>query len=308
MDNALKRVLNNPRILLVHLFQKAPFKFVISDKAFVKLFYHTYIGKKLDLLNPKGFNEKLQWLKLYDRKDEYSDLTDKLKVRDYVADKIGKEHLVPLLGVWDSAEQITIDKLPEKFVLKCNHDSASVVICTDKKTFNIKKAKKKLSKALRTDYYYIGREYNYHNIERKIIAEQYLSNESDGGLTDYKFFCFDGEPKFIQIDTGRFSDHIRNFYTMEWEYIDVSYGKPNSPNAIIPKPEGFSEMVEYAKVLSKGFTHVRVDFYYTNNQVYFGELTFHHGGGAMVIKPERYDELWGSCCVLPQNKNKRKVK
>ncbi len=300
MNNAIKRVLKNPKILLVHIFQKAPFKYVISDESFVKLFYFTYIGKKLDLSNPEGFNEKLQWLKLYDRKDEYSDLTDKLKVRKYVADKIGEEHLVPLLGIWDSAGQIEIDKLPDKFVLKCNHDSASVVICTDKEKFNLEKAQKKLRKALRVDYYYVGREYNYHNIVRKIIAEQYLSNESDGGLTDYKFFCFDGEPKFIQVDTGRFSDHVRNFYTMDWEYINVSYGKPNSINAIIPKPEVFSEMVEYAKILSKGFVHVRVDFYCTGNHVYFGEMTFHHGGGAMIISPEYYDKVWGTYCKLPK--------
>lgn len=297
--NKIKKAFKNPRLIVMHMCRKWPF-YYISDKAYLNLFYRTNHGKNMNWETPVTFNEKLQWLKLYDRRPEYVDLTDKLKVRDFVRERIGEEYLVPIYGSWTCAEEIPYDELPEKFVLKCNHDSGSVVICENKSALDKKKAAKKLNKALKYDYYRESREYNYHGIEPRIMAEQYLSNDGNDELTDYKFFCFDGEPKFIQVDTGRFKKHIRNFYDAEWNFIDVENGCEHDEKCIIEKPEQLEKMLALAKELSAGFPHVRVDFYYSSGRIYFGELTFHHGGGAMAVSPHEYDVLWGSYITLPE--------
>lgn len=255
---------------------------------------------KLNLENPKTYNEKLQWLKIYNRRPEYTIMSDKYMVRDYVEKKIGKEYLIPLLGVWESVEDINLDSLPNKFVLKANHDSGSVVICQDKKVFNWKVAKKKLKQALKTQYFWKSREYNYYNIKRKIIAEQYMIDSNDKELRDYKFYCFNGEPKFIQYDYGRFTNHIENIYTTDWEFIPVKWGVENDKNLNISKPEPIDKMLELARILSKNIPHVRVDFYYVDNKIYFGELTFHSGGGAVPIDPISYDYEWGKWLKLPK--------
>lgn len=270
---------------------------------YLKIFYSAYQNRKLDLDNPKTFNEKLQWLKLYDRKDEYTMMSDKYLGRKYVKEKIGDKYLIPLLGVWSSAQEIDFDKLPDKFVLKCNHDSGSVVICQDKDSFIKYSAIKKLNKALKRQYYWTSREWNYKNIKPQIIAEKFMTDESGTELTDYKFFCFDGIPKFIQVDAGRFSNHIRNFYTPNWEFINVEYGCPNDIDANINRPNLLDEMFRLAKILSSGIPHVRVDFYIAEGKIYFGELTFHHGGGVMVLNPFSYDETWGSYLRLPPKNN-----
>ena len=294
MLKSLKRVLKSPLILVVHFFQKKPFCYCVSDAAFLKIFYYAYHKKKLDLNNPKTFSEWLQWLKLHDRKQEYKMMSDKYGVRDYIAKKIGEQYLIPLLGSWDDVDDIDFDSLPEKFVLKCNHDSAGLVICKDKKHFDIASAKKKLKKCLKRDYFWKDREDNYRGFPKKIVAEQYMNDGDKDELTDYKFFCFNGEPKFIQIDSGRFSDHVRNFYDTEWNFIDVQNGKKNDRNRLIDKPSQLREMLEIARNLSEGLIHVRVDLYLISNKIYFGELTFHHGGGGMKVIPEKYDYEWGS--------------
>lgn len=282
----------NPWLVLTHTCRYFPFKY-LPDKLCLKIFYKAYLDRFPDFKNPKSYNEKLQWLKLYDRNPLYTDLSDKYLVRDYVAKKIGDKYLVPLLGVWDRVEDIDYNSLPGQFVLKCNHDSGSVVICKDKNSFDYAAANKKLKKCLKTQFYWKGREYNYKHINRKIVAEQYMQNLGADELTDYKFFCFDGVPKFIQVDRGRFIDHIRNFYDSDWNYIDVEYGCKNDNSCLDEKPINFDEMLELAKILSEGFVHVRVDFYNANNKVYFGELTFHHGSGFMTLSPEEYDYKWG---------------
>lgn len=299
MIKKIIKVINNPRLIFVHLGWHKPFS-SISDEKYNKYCYRAYTGRELNLDDPKTFDEKIQWLILYDRRPEYTDLTDKYKVRSFVADRIGEEHLIPLLGCWDRPEEIPYDELPNQFVLKCNHDSGSVIICTDKNTFDREKANKQLKKQLKQDYYVFSREYNYHGIERKIIAEKYMRDAANGWLTDYKFFCFDGEPKFIQVDTDRFENHIRNFYTTDWEFIDVQCAEPNDPNHLAEKPLALQEMLEIARKLSNGFPHVRVDLYYSEGKIYFGEMTFHHMGGCGRFKPHYYNELWGSYLTLPR--------
>ncbi len=297
----IKKIFNLP-LVATHLCMHWPFN-KISDERFLKYSFRAYQDRKLDLENPKSFNEKLQWLKIYDRKDEYTTLTDKYLVREYVKEKIGEKYLIPLLGVWDNAKDIDFDSLPDEFVLKCNHDSGSVVICKDKKTFDKKKAIKKLNKALEIQYFRKSREWNYKNIERKIIAERLMkNNDGEQELTDYKYFCFDGEPKFIQVDTGRFTDHVRNFYDPDWNFIDVKNGCKNDSSIIVPEPKQHKEMLELARKLSLGMAHVRVDFYISNEEILFGELTFHHGGGFMKVEPYEYDLKWGEYLKLPKVK------
>ena len=299
---AIKKIIN-PWLVLTHLCRYFPLRY-LPDRLCLKIFYKAYLGRFPDLKNPKSYNEKLQWLKLYDRNPLYTELSDKYLVRGFVSERIGEKYLIPLLGIWDRVEDIEYDSLPNQFVLKCNHDSGSVVICKDKSIFDYKSANNKLKRCLKTQFYWKGREYNYKNIKRKIVAEQYMQNDGSDELTDYKFFCFDGVPKFIQVDRGRFKDHIRNFYDSEWNYIDVEYGCKNDKQCIDMKPETFDEMLRLARVLSEGFSHVRVDFYNSNNKVYFGELTFHHGSGFMTIKPEKYDGIWGEYLNL-DTKDKR---
>lgn len=294
--------MTNGWLVLTHLTRHFPLKY-LPDKICLSISFKAYQGYFLDFDNPTTFNEKLQWLKLYDRNPIYTKLSDKFLVRDYIADKIGGKYLIPLLGVWNSPNEIDYRTLPEQFVLKCNHDSGSVVICTDKSKLDIAETNSKLLKGLHTDYYLKSREYNYKDIPRKIIAERLMHNNNNDELTDYKFFCFDGIPRFIQVDTGRFTNHVRNFYDTSWNFIDVRYGCKNSIVDVLPEPERLEEMLRLAHVLSEGFPHVRVDFYISNGEIYFGELTFHHGGGFMKLDPFEYDIEWGKFLDLP-TKNK----
>ena len=299
MSNSIMKAIRNPYLALLHLCEHKPFT-SISDEAYIKLFFRAYQGYRLDLNNPVTFNEKIQWLKLYDRNPLYTELSDKYLVREYVREKIGEEYLVPLIKIWDSPDEINFDDLPNRFVMKCNHDSGSAVICENKEKLDLETARTKIKKAFKKDYYWTGREYNYKNIRKKIMCEEYLSDKGSNQLTDYKFFCFDSEPKFIQIDVNRFTDHTRNYYDTEWNFINVSYGCKCNSNLIIPKPTNFELMKELAIRLSNGIKHVRVDFYDVGDRVFFGEMTFHHGGGAMKLEPFEYDKLWGGYLHLPE--------
>ncbi len=304
MISAIVRVLKSPWLLVAHFFQHKPFCYLLSDEKWLEAYFRAYHHKKLNLENPRTFNEKLQWLKLYDRKIEYKMMSDKYGVRKYIADKIGEDYLIPLIGAWDSVDEIDFSLLPNKFVLKCNHDSAGLVICRDKNKLDVCAAKRKLKKCLKRDYFWAGREDNYRGFPKKIIAEKYMTDGDKDELTDYKFFCFDGEPKFVQVDTGRFSDHVRNFYDLEWNFINVENGKKNDKNRQIGKPRQLNEMLNIARKLSDGLIHVRVDLYLISNRIYFGELTFHHGGGGMYVSPDSFDYEWGSYIKLPNLKGK----
>ena len=270
---------------------------ILSDKCYLKMAFKANLGKKLNLKQPKTFNEKLQWLKLYKRNQEYTTYVDKYKVREYIAEKLGEEYLIPLLGVWDNPDDIDFDALPDQFVLKCNHNSGTgMCICTDKSKLNITKVKKELKKGLKENYYLRGREWPYKNVPRKIIAEKYMVDESGYELKDYKFFCFDGEVKalFIASDRGNPNEETKfDFYDEKFNHLPFVNGHPNA-NRTIKCPESFEEMKRLASVLSKGMPHARIDFYDINGKIYFGEITFFHWSGLVPFEPEEWDYTFGS--------------
>ena len=278
----------------------------LPDKEAISAMFYVRFGKKPNLCHPKTYNEKLQWLKLYNRKPEYIPLVDKCEVKKIVAEKIGSEYVIPTLGVWSSPDDIDFDALPEQFVLKCTHDSASVKICKDKKTFDKEAAKKHFAACLKKNPFSYGREWPYLGVKPRIIAEPYLEDEAAGELPDYKFFCFDGEVKalFIATERQKAGEETKfDFYDAEGKHLDLRHGHPNAVPPP-PLPKQFEQMKELAEVLSKGFPHVRVDFYECNGRVYFGEYTFFHHCGFEPFDPPVWDEIFGSWLTLPKKKTK----
>ncbi len=273
---------------------------IIPDKLFLRLHYRISSGKRLNLKNPQSFNEKIQWLKLYDHNPLYTTMVDKYEAKQYAAELIGQEHIIPTLGLFQRFEEIDFDSLPQQFVLKCTHDSGSVVICKDKSSFDVDQAKKVIESGLKRNYFYLGREWAYKNVKPRIIAEQYLVDESGYELKDYKVFCFGGQPKVIQVDYNRFSGHLRNLYTCDWEYIHGTSMYPTNPDKQIEKPEALDIIIDLAKKLSQGIPHVRVDFYVIKKQVFFGELTLYHGSGLEKYTPESLNLQLGSYLKLPK--------
>ncbi|SNS62323.1 TupA-like ATPgrasp [Bacillus sp. OK838] len=275
----------------------------ISDDLYLRIQYKNFIGKKLNLKDPKSFNEKLQWLKINDRNPFYTNLVDKYEVRKYIEKTIGNEYLIPLLGVYNTFDEIDFATLPDQFVLKCTHDSGGLVICNDKSTFDKESARRKINKCLRRNYYYNHREWPYKNIKPRILCEKFMVDESGTELKDYKFMCFNGEVKCSFVCLNRNSDKGLNidFYDMEWNAMPVERHYPRS-GTTIPKPENFDKMVNYSRKLSKNLPFIRVDFYETNGQLYFGELTLYPGSGLEEFSPEWYDELLGSWITLPIRK------
>ena len=279
----------------------------MPDLPYIKCMYHSRTGQILNMNNPKTFNEKLQWLKLHDRNPAYSNLVDKYSVKLWVEKKIGSQYLIPTLGVWEKFDDINFEELPNRFVLKCTHDSGGLVICKDKNSLNIDEARKKITKALKRKYFYWNREWPYKNVQARIIAEQFIedtpsNNKADNqsnGLTDYKIFCFNGEPKCIQVDYDRFVNHKRNLYTPDWEYMDMSLQYPTDKSHKIPRPQCLEEMLNLARTLSKDIPHVRCDFYNVNNRPLFGEMTFFHGGGFEIFTPSDMNLKFGNWIQLP---------
>jgi hypothetical protein len=288
----------NPDYRFLYLSDKG-FYNNMPDEKYLQKKFKAKLGYELNLSNPQTFNEKLQWLKLNDRKPIYTTMVDKYAVKQYVADAIGEEYIIPTLGVWDRPEDIDWDSLPNQFVLKATHDSGGLVICTDKSKLDKKKAVKKLNKSLKRDYYKMHREWPYKDVRRRVIAEKYMTDESGVELKDYKVFNFDGEPKFIQVDYNRFVEHKRNLYTTDWEYIDAAIQFPTDKTNQIKRPECLKEMLDLARKLSVGIPHVRTDFYCIDNKIYFGELTFYHGSGMEKFTPEEFGLEVGSWLKLP---------
>lgn len=274
----------------------------LDDEIYLKQKFFARMGKELNISTPQTFNEKLQWLKLYNRKPEYIMMVDKYAVRKYIADTIGKEYLIPLLGVWDNPNDIDFDALPNQFVLKCNHNSGlGMCICRDKSKLDIEKVKSDLRKGLQQDYYLIGREWPYKDVSRKIICEKYMSDKGKEELSDYKVLCFDGEPKLIEIHHGRFNGmHTQDIYDSTWCKTDIE--QPGLPitKEVLSKPVFLDEMLNLSRKLSQGICHVRIDWYYTNNRLYFGEITFFDGSGFDPFLGNA-DELLGSWIKLPNN-------
>jgi len=286
------------RKLVSYIWRLQFVQFLISDKLFLKMKYNHYIGKKLNLKNPKTFNEKLQWLKLYDRNPEYTKLVDKYEVRKYIADTIGSDYLIPLLGVYNTFDEINFEDLPDQFVLKPNHTSGDIFICKDKSNINYHKLKNEINNWLKKNYYWVHREWSYKNIKPRIICEKYMVDESGTELKDYKFFCFDGEPKALFVATDRCIDTRFDFFDLNFNHLPFMQHYKNSGKKIV-KPSGFDEMVQLSKILSKDIPHVRVDFYDIYGRIYFGELTFFHFSGFEKFEPEEYDKLFGSWLKLP---------
>ena len=279
----------------------------MPDDKYIRWIFKVRTGKKLNLKNPQTFNEKLQWLKLCCRKPEYTTMVDKYRVKKYVAEKIGKQYIIPTLGVWKNFDDIDFDKLPDKFVLKCNHNSGGLIICRNKSELDIKKARRIISRCLRKNFYLAGREWPYKNVKPLVIAEKFMKDSETSELRDYKFFCFDGKPVYCQVISDRTSCETMDFFDMEWKRQDFTKlsdsGKPFPPSKFpIPVPCTFEEMKEKAAVLSKGIPFVRVDFYEINKKMYFGELTFFPASGFGGFSPDVWDYKVGSFLKLPKKR------
>ena len=281
--------------LPLYILTRGPWSKFISDKAYLKMRYRLSFRRKLDLKNPRRYNEKLQWMKLYDRKPIYTTMVDKYEAKQYVANIIGDKYIIPTLGVWERFEDIDFTKLPNQFVLKCTHDSGGLVICKDKSALDISSAKSILNHCLKQNYYLTGREWPYKNVKPRIIAEQFMEDESTSELRDYKFFCFNGVVKalFIATDRQKADEETKfDFFDSDFNHLDILNGHPNAD--IIPqKPKCYEEMKELAGRLSTGFRHLRVDFYEVNGRVYFGELTFTHWSGMVPFQPDEWDFTFG---------------
>lgn len=268
---------------------------------YLKVLFRLHLGYWPDFRNPKTFNEKINWLKINDIHPEYSQLVDKYEAKRFVASKIGDEFVIPTLGLWDNVDDIEWDKLPNQFVIKSTSDSGSIVICNDKSQLNIDLAKSKLKNLGRRDYAKISKEYPYKNVPHRFIAEVYLEDESGFELKDYKFFCFNGNPKFFKVDFDRQTDHHANYYSLDWKLLPFyEVVCPCEKERVFQKPPHFERMVEIASELSKGIPFVRIDLYNVHGKIYFGEITFFPNSGMGIIEPEEWDYKFGEYLKLPE--------
>lgn len=305
--NKFLKAIKDPFRIFAVVFRKLS-PFFNNDALYLKILYFFEMrGKILHLKNPKSFNEKLQWLKIYDYKPEYTKLVDKLAVKNYVESRIGHKHIIPTLAVWDSVEDIDWNSLPNQFVLKTTHGGGGcgVIVCTDKTKFDKIKAKNKLKKSMYTNAGQTYREKPYLNVPRKIIAEKYIAeqiidnSETKADLPDYKFFCFNGKVKFFKIDFGRFVEHHANYYSPNGDLLPFGEVacKPD-PNHVEKMPSNLSEMIRLAETLSANYKFLRVDLYNVNGKIYFGELTFYPAAGMGAFIPEEWDEKLGKLLAL----------
>ncbi len=299
------KYLTHPRETLICLMNKN-FFFFLPDKLYLKWKYKLLIGKKLDLKNPKLLSEKLQWLKLYNRNPEYTEMVDKYEVRNYIENKIGKQYLIPLVGVYDKFDDIDFDKLPNKFVIKCTHDSGGLVICKDKSTLNMKAAKRKINKFMKRNYYKVHREWPYKNVKPRIVIEKYIENKDKSDLLEYNIFCFNGIPKLVSVCYGdKEKNRFNDFYDSDFNKLDLKCIY-NASNVILDKPKQFDKMKEIASILSKNIPHLRVDFYLCNNKIYLGELTFFHFAGFTKFEPKNYEITLGDYLKLDEGNTNEK--
>jgi hypothetical protein len=306
MKNYYKKIghyLKRPDLWIYRLLVQFP-SLVKNDELFVTAKWKLAMPYPLNLNNPKTFNEKLQWLKLYDHQPAYTKMVDKVAAKEYVASIIGGEHIIKTLGVYDRFDDIDFDALPNRFVLKVAHDSGGIVICKNKATLDVAAARKKLSERQKHNYYTLDREWPYKNVPPRILCEEYMEDENSPELKDYKFFCFDGEPMYFRIDYGRFLDgHHANYYDTKGLLLPFAHEDfPPILDKEMALPQHLNEMLEYAKALSKNIPFLRVDFYETNNRVYFGELTFYPGSGRNQFTDMKWDEIQGSYLTLPKTK------
>lgn len=274
----------------------------MPDKWFIQVQFKKRMGYKLNLNHPRSFNEKLQWLKLYNRKPEYSEMVDKYQVNQWVSDTIGPQYVIPTIAVFSSVDEIIIDNLPDQFVLKCTHDSGSVVICNNRSSFDLESSITFLNDRLHRCYYQQCREWPYRNVKPRIIAEPFMaSGEESNDLIDYKFFCFDGVVKVMYVATDRHKldeDVKFDFYDAEFNHLDIKQGHENAKK-MPQKPRNFDLMKRLVSKLSKGIPQVRVDFYEVGRKVFFGEMTFFHFAGLAPFSPQEWDRILGDWIKLP---------
>ena len=277
----------------------------MPEKFYIKLQFWAHTGYRLNLNEPKTFNEKLQWLKLYNRKSEYTSMVDKYEAKKLVAKKIGENFIIPTLGVWNSFDEIDFNKLPNQFVLKCTHDSGGLVVCKDKRSFDKRKAKKKIEASLKKKFFFVGREWPYKNVPPRIIAEKFLDDNGHVPI-DYKIYCFNGNPYKVMLCLDRDKEEPTKFYSFDfkWNLLRHNLRGMNAPEEFtLPKPRTIDFMFESAKILSQGIPFVRVDFYDLLGHMYFGEMTFYPDSGwDSAILPE-IDKLYGTMINLSTLKN-----
>lgn len=275
-----------------------------DDVTFTIRKFKTKMGYDLNLELPLTFNEKLQWLKLFDHNPIYTKMVDKVGAKEYVANIIGEEYIIPTIGVWDRPEDIDWDKLPNQFVLKVTHDSGGLIICKNKANLDKKAAIKKLNKSLNYDYYNLHREWPYKNVPRKIIVEKYMQDNSSDVLKDYKFYCFNGEPLFLYVSETmpNYQGRRLSFITMDWEVAPFGCPDYKQLNKIPERPNNFDELKEISRKLAEGHPFIRVDLYSINGKIYFGELTFYPFAGMMRFEPREYDKIIGELLILPPDK------
>ena len=281
----LKLYFKNPKMIVDRLTYKR-----YDDEKFLKYMFKRSFGYDLNLDNPRTFNEKLQWLKLYDRKDIYTKMVDKYEVKNYVADKIGKEYIIKTLGIYEKFEDIEFNKLPNKFVIKCTHDSGGIVICKDKDKLDLKKSKKIINKSLKNNFYLNGREWPYKNVKPRIIIEKYMEDEQLKELRDYKFFCFNGKCRCFKIDYDRYTCHKANYYDEcgnILEFGELAFAPDYKKRIELPKK--LKTMVMLAEKLADNNKFLRVDLYEINGKIYFGELTFYPASGFGKFTSEEWD-------------------
>lgn len=272
---------------------------LIPDLIYIRMTYYLVFKKKLNLKNPLTYNEKLQFLKIHDRNPLYTKLVDKHLAKEYVSNIIGNEYTIPTYGVWNKYEDINFEKIPEKFVIKCTNGSGGVLICKNRENFDFVKAGKFFSSQLRKNPFYVLREWPYKYVKNKIIIESFLVDESGTELKDYKFFCFNGEPKFFFIASERPHDTRFDFFDLDFNHLPFIQGHPIAEKTLI-KPKNFDKMIEIAKRLSEGLIHVRVDLYNIDGKIYFGELTFYHFSGMVPFEPDEWDYKFGDFIDLKQ--------
>ena len=293
--------------ILIILSNKYFFNY-LSDKIYLKLKYKMLMKKELDLYNPKTFNEKLQWLKLYDRNPEYTKMVDKYDVKEYVSKIIGEEYVIPTIGVYEKFDNIDFAKLPNQFVMKCTHDSGGIIICKDKKKLDINLARKKINKSLRNNYYYKHREWPYKNVKPRIIIEKYLDDGKNSQLNDYKIMCFNGKAKCSFVCSERDNKDLGlavTFFDLDWNRMPFERHYRSSDKVIL-KPKNYNKMIELSEKLSENIPFVRVDWYEINGKLYFGELTFFPGAGFEEFTPEEWDYKIGDMLELPKKKKSDK--
>lgn len=302
--NKLIKVAKNPLLMPLFFLRKSA-GWIKDDEFYLKIYFLLRMKSRLHLNPPKTFSEKLQWLKLYQRRKEYTQMVDKYEAKHYVEKIIGKEYIIPTLGIWDKFEDINFQDLPEQFVLKCTHDSGGIVICKDKSQLNIEAARKKINQALKHNFYLETREYPYKEVRPRIIAEKYIEDPAQSDLLDYKIWFFNGKPKVIYVCSDRklsSKPPCVNYYDMNWNLYPFRYTNYKNSSFPIKKPSQLDKMVQLAEILVKNISapFVRIDFYQVNEHPYFGEITFFPGSGCEKFTPSQWDYEIGEWLQLPE--------